>query len=80
MKSLDYRTWGLVEAEVGRRLAQHCTHFGDHALGATLGIPIARCRQIRRVRLHRAILQHDAKALDLGYLSPVEFERKIGLA
>jgi hypothetical protein len=37
MKSLDYRTWGLVEAEVGRRLAQHRTHFGHHALGATLG-------------------------------------------
>ena len=37
MKSLDYRTWGLVEVEVGRRLAQHRTGSGHHALGATLG-------------------------------------------
>ena len=28
--------------------------------------------------LHRAILQHSAQTL--GYLSPVEFERKVGLA
>ena len=34
----------------------------------------------RRVRLHREIPQHNPQALDNGYLSQVEFERKVGLA
>ena len=30
--------------------------------------------------LHRALLQHSSRHSTIGYLSPVEFERKVGLA
>ena len=37
----------------------------------------ARCRSGRRVRLHREVLQHDRRHSTIGYLSPVEFERRL---
>ena len=42
----------------------------------TQDLPDARPSQGRRVRLHRALLQSEAPALDLGYLSPMEFEKQ----
>jgi hypothetical protein len=65
---------------IGKRLEQRGDWDSSRRSRLSTACKVYRSRNEARADKHRAVLQRDPPPFDIGYLSPVEFERKVRLA